>query len=337
MKSSLQFTLAAICLFPLSGLGQPVELILGSDRNAADHPVVIPLSVDNSAGIIGAAFFVYYDISNLEMTVTSQFFSPFARQLRDAGDFDDVDNFSDVAEVQFDSPIVTTDIGSSGTTVSAVRLTPADGTLPILFNLSFALREDAQAGSYFVDIGAINVFNPSAGYPPPGRQIPSIVGFDGTDYSPLLPPGETSLSIASNIEFVNEWIDSDDNGLPDAWELVYSEVLGTFSDSSDFDMDGLNDKVEYSLGTNPKVKDAPGVLRLVREAGSYNFYFPVRNNSAFPFSVEWSIDAINWSGTGVSSVTRQDLESPPDTVLFQSTISAEDAPAFFTRLVLFDD
>ncbi|MFN0126941.1 MAG: hypothetical protein ACKV19_09700 [Verrucomicrobiales bacterium] len=45
--------------------------------------------------------------------------------------------------------------------------------------------------------------------------------------------------------------DTDDDGIPDAWELTYAPNLGTLSASGDFDHDGANDLDEYAADTDP--------------------------------------------------------------------------------------
>ena len=45
--------------------------------------------------------------------------------------------------------------------------------------------------------------------------------------------------------------DSDGDGIPDAWELTYTNSLTPFTATSDTDKDGMTDKDEYYAGTNP--------------------------------------------------------------------------------------
>ena len=46
--------------------------------------------------------------------------------------------------------------------------------------------------------------------------------------------------------------DSDNDGIPDAWELQYFSSLGVADSTSDYDGDGATDYMEYLAGTNPK-------------------------------------------------------------------------------------
>ena len=54
--------------------------------------------------------------------------------------------------------------------------------------------------------------------------------------------------------------DSDGDGIPDAWELTYTNTLTAFTATSDTDHDGVSDKDEYVAGTNPL--DANDYLRI---------------------------------------------------------------------------
>ena len=47
------------------------------------------------------------------------------------------------------------------------------------------------------------------------------------------------------------WADSNRNGIPDGWELSYTNSLNVFTHDGDCDGDGLTDYEEYLLGTNP--------------------------------------------------------------------------------------
>ncbi|MCI0366026.1 MAG: hypothetical protein L0219_19380, partial [Phycisphaerales bacterium] len=54
--------------------------------------------------------------------------------------------------------------------------------------------------------------------------------------------------------------DSDGDGIPDAWELQFTNTLASFNASSDRDGDGFTDVQEYLADTNPH--DANSALRI---------------------------------------------------------------------------
>ena len=57
------------------------------------------------------------------------------------------------------------------------------------------------------------------------------------------------------------FVDSDNDGLPDAWEIAHFGDLSR-DGNGDFDHDGMTDRAEYLAGTDPK--DPAAVLRIVQ-------------------------------------------------------------------------
>lgn len=58
--------------------------------------------------------------------------------------------------------------------------------------------------------------------------------------------------------------DTDGDGLPDAWELTYTNTLAAFTAVSDADGDGMSDLAEYLAGTNPN--DPTSNLRITAQS-----------------------------------------------------------------------
>lgn len=87
----------------------------------------------------------------------------------------------------------------------------------------------------------------------------SSVVFNGTNLMTLVDPAQASFSLLSTargrVERVDLEIsivlqDSNGNGLPDAWEILFFGGIGV-DPSADPDGDGLNNGDEYKAGTNP--------------------------------------------------------------------------------------
>ncbi|NOY63571.1 MAG: hypothetical protein GXP10_10575, partial [Gammaproteobacteria bacterium] len=69
--------------------------------------------------------------------------------------------------------------------------------------------------------------------------------------------GRIERSVTVNVEPQDTSIDSDEDGLSDAWEALYFGDLSG-DGSGDSDGDGLTDQEEFTLGTDPTVVDSDG-------------------------------------------------------------------------------
>ncbi len=336
MKKLLQLALASTLIPASSSLAQSIELVIGSDRGASDDPVVVPVTVDDSSGIIGASFLVSFDTAALDVMVSSDFFAPFIEQLEDAENMDDMDNFGDVGGVQYNSPIVTTAIPGEGMAVSGIRLEPADGSNTTLFHLAFTKKDETSDGTFPVSIEPLTIMDVDAGYPVEGLDIPALVGLDGSDYPVLLSPEDFPEAVTpGEVDFLAVWIDSDDDGIPDPWELFYFESLETAHASSDIDGDELRDLVEYLLGTNPEIQDGPTTFKLQLDAGNFDFFFPLRDLHDIDYQVQWSTDANVWNTANVSLMPRPDIGTGADWTYAQASITpGGEQSTILARLVL---
>ncbi len=71
--------------------------------------------------------------------------------------------------------------------------------------------------------------------------------------------GETSMHGGASDIGIDEFVDTDSDGMADAWEIFYTGGLTTVDDTSDdTDSDGLTDGEEYNLYTNPTSGDTDG-------------------------------------------------------------------------------
>ncbi len=102
--------------------------------------------------------------------------------------------------------------------------------------------------------------------------------------------------------------DSNQNGIPDWWELEYFHNLSSVSDTSDWDDDGFKDRNEYFAGTNPTNRYDLLEIDSMSSLASGNFliqfptksgksYFISYNNSSLVTSA-WNRATTTISGTG---------------------------------------
>lgn len=136
---------------------------------------------------------------------------------------------------------------TTGATPSVIATAPGQGTDGTYLRLvrsgnSFS-AESSQDGVAFVSFGTATVNMPTGvqiglAFAPGSSSVEGTAQFSQT----LLDP--TSL-------------DSDLDGLPDAWEITFFCDLTTSGNLStdDFDNDGLSDGAEFAAGTNPTLAD----------------------------------------------------------------------------------
>ena len=101
--------------------------------------------------------------------------------------------------------------------------------------------------AYGANIGWVNFENTGA------PKVDLLTGkFSGSVYSANC--GWIGLSNAFaqvQTAFIQPGLDSDGDGIPDAWELTYTNSLTPFSATSDTDGDGMSDLAEELADTNP--------------------------------------------------------------------------------------
>ncbi|MBT7067777.1 MAG: hypothetical protein HN919_15875 [Verrucomicrobia bacterium] len=71
----------------------------------------------------------------------------------------------------------------------------------------------------------------------------------------------SNLQATVQMENVQPGLDSDVDGITDAWELTYTNTIGTFDGATDSDLDGALDINEYLAGTDPT--DTGSLFRIV--------------------------------------------------------------------------
>ncbi len=118
--------------------------------------------------------------------------------------------------------------------------------------------------------------------------------------------------------------DSDGDGLPDAWETLYSlDPLNQNDAGLDSDGDGLSNLDEYRLGTNPR--DASSGLRLTiaRATAGGGLVLSFTANANFGYVIEFT-DAL-----GNAWQTLQTFAAAPGTRVVQQAVAATTARRFY--------
>ena len=121
--------------------------------------------------------------------------------------------------------------------------------------------------AYGANIGWITFTNGTAAGPLPAADRPQVDLFSGrlSGYVYSANCGWISLSNAFGFvqtDTIPTGADSDGDGIPDAWELSYTNTLTAFNGSSDADGDGMSDANEYLADTSPT--DASDYLRITQ-------------------------------------------------------------------------
>jgi hypothetical protein len=128
------------------------------------------------------------------------------------------------------------------------------------------------------------------------------------------------------VAFLPDMLDSDGDGLPDAWEVQLAGNLTTFTSEGDADGDGQTDLQEYLAGTNPRDENdffGPVTLAVSVDTARQTLQWPTKSGfvyrvqvrSAFdPSSVWANLDAPLVVGTG--NITSIDLPVDPAAHLF---------------------
>jgi YD repeat-containing protein len=86
--------------------------------------------------------------------------------------------------------------------------------------------------------------------------------------------------------------DSDDDDLPDGWELQYFPTLAAAAGTDDPDGDGVSNTQEFIDGSNPKVANSPEFVALlaVKRGDGRNHLVWAPSKSAIEYLVYWSAD-----------------------------------------------
>ena len=242
-----------------------VTMTVGTISGPENQTLQVPITVDNSTTIAGAAFTVTYDTTHLTLTeIQSTFFDTFANQWAGLANPPNPlpPNSVTVDSINYDQPLIE-NVVTTGSRIAAARCTPSNGSNTTLFTLSFQLNQGSPAGTYSIGVASTTLNNTSAGYSSGGETIPMLVGSnlaitDLTDpnaFPVILDPANTiGTTVSGSVTF--EPVDTDGDGLYDSVEtntgtFVNANNTGTNPNDPDTDDDGLNDGAEVAMGSNP--------------------------------------------------------------------------------------
>jgi hypothetical protein len=140
------------------------------------------------------------------------------------------------------------------------------------------------------------------------------------------------ISLAADSQFVRveslpELPDTDDDGLPDAWEIQVAGSLGVLSGDADTDHDGQTDLEEYLAGTNPfDPKDFVGPLTLQLTQDWNEITFPTKKDHIYRIEQHPAFGSGAW--TAAAAV-------PGSGALVTVRLEPNPAQLFFYRLVAY--
>ncbi len=264
-----------------SGQSIAETITVGQTSALAGETVSISISIDIPENIAGAAFSLTYSHYLTLNNIHSTFFDTFANQWQMLEPPPDPLPPTEVVvdEVTHNRPISYTSTAGS-TLISAARV-QTGAQINTLFTLEFLLAENIPEGTYPITISPTRINSEPYGYPEEGAYVPMLVGSlpDEKDLKKAYPPilaGTVSGKITVNIAIV----DSDNDGIDDAWELLYFGDLTTASSVSDYDRDGYTDRQEY-LNQEADVFDPEGNIcnPLQHNAPGGQSYNPKDNQS----------------------------------------------------------
>ncbi|WPD24371.1 MAG: hypothetical protein SD837_07360 [Candidatus Electrothrix scaldis] len=234
-------------------------------ENTTAHPgdsITVRISVDQPAAIAAAVLALSYNTDYfLLSSVDSPFFGTFSEQWQALNPIPDP---LPPAEIQVDGVTYTSPVVYKlldGRVQLAGTRVKAGQTATTLFELSFTVAENVPDGIYPVSIVPVSMNVESCGYSAGGESLPLLTNEEGTSIPVSLTAG--------NILVQSAVVDSDQDGIDDAWEIAVFGNLITADASTDYDHDGYTDLQEYlnqlagetdPAGNpfNPKEENAPG-------------------------------------------------------------------------------
>lgn len=247
------FTCFAVTLTVGDGIGHPQETLK------------IGVTIDNPAGVAGAAFTIIYEADKITLTaIESGFFDTFANQwtqFTPPVTPPDTVSFGDPPTICL-QPLWHKRVGT-GMRVAAVRMAAATAyDSHLLFTLSFIRNGASLDTTYPVSIIATNIDISGAGYDSGGEDVPLLVGSDpsqevtsSTAFPIILAPSDVPGSIVGGgVTFhIADSADYDNDGMSDTFENEYGlDPYNPDDADDDADSDGFTNLEEFNSGTSPQ-------------------------------------------------------------------------------------
>lgn len=275
-------------LFVFLGRAEALEVQVTSEDAHPGDSITVEIKVAHYAQeqIAAAAFTLSYSLEHLTLTaIESSFFDTFSNQWNSLTPPPSPlpPGSATVNNQTYTQPVLAQT--TSGTPLGKSLLVGARveaGTPETLFTLHFTVNPEAAPGIYPISISPSSIDNVDAGYAGTGTLIPilydSIEGeSDLTAAYPAYLPDIVNGAVNVQMPF----IDSDNDGIYDAWEIEHFGDLGTANATSDADNDGYTDLQEYLNAFYPVETDPNGAVYdpTIENAPDGTGYNPVKNGS----------------------------------------------------------
>ena len=228
-----------------------LQLSLGNQDAEQGQSVAVNIVVGDytQENIAGAAFTVAYNENYFSLTgVTSDFFDTFLGQWQSLEPIPDPTPPADVmvdGQV-YSQPLLFSTVINDGGKVLLGGARVQAGTPSVLMTLHFAVDATTPPGIYPVSIFPTAITNTGAGYGNGGEVAPILVGIAEGETDPALSyPTYSPTIVNGTISVQATFIDSDNDGIDDHWEILHFGNLMTTDQNSDFDQDGYTDLQEY--------------------------------------------------------------------------------------------
>jgi hypothetical protein len=170
------------------------------------------------------------------------------------------------------------------------------------FGINVDLQGNLRGLAYGANIGWINF--EAVGEPRLNLQDGRITGFAHGANIGWVNLGDANVFM--QVDYVNPGVDSDRDGIPDAWELSYAGDLLTLSQSLDKDSDGSSDLQEYVADTDPfDPSDRLQLLQIRSNPENRSLELSWTSRPSRNYQVEWTsklgLEAI-WVNDGLTAV-----------------------------------